>query len=521
MLIHTKSEKILLNVQDPLRITTVIPTARVFDYKGRTLVAVPHRPDEVKILKNLGITAPNPILHYYDWPGQYKPFRAQLLTADFLSSERRAFCLSQMGCGKSMSLLWAYDFLRSIGTLNRALIISPLSTLERTWGDEIFRHFSHLNFSVLHGTRDKRLKLLEQEVDIYLINHDGLKTRGLLYALAQRTDIDLIGVDEIATFRNSSTDRWKCLNTIVNKQVPRWVWGLTGTPTPNAPTDAWAQCKLISPSRVPQYFGRFRDSTMRQATQYKWVPRDNALDIVHDAMQPAIRFKRSDCVDLPPVMYETRHAEMTEAQKKAYKLMLTKLAFEVGEGQVVAVNEAVKASKLVQVCCGSPIDTEGIALHLDCKNRIDVVKEIIEEAGSKVIVFVPFTGALAQVAAELSKSWEVAIVNGATSKHERDQIFGRFQHDSDSLRVLVANAGTMSHGLTLTAANTIVWFAPPNSNEIFEQACARITRPGQKLTQFIVMIEGSDIERRIYERLKNKKRLQGLFLEMVEGERGV
>jgi hypothetical protein len=95
------------------------------------------------------------------------------------------------------------------------------------------------------------------------------------------------------------------------------VWGLTGTPTPNAPTDAWAQCKLISPTRVPKYWGAFRDQVMKQQGPFKWVPRDSALEITKQAMQPSIRFSREDCIDLPPTMYQTREVALTHEQKNA------------------------------------------------------------------------------------------------------------------------------------------------------------------------------------------------------------
>ena len=133
----------------------------------------------------------------------------------------------------------------------------------------------------------------------------------------------------------------------------------------------------------------------------------------------------------------------------------------------------------------------------------------------KVIVFVPLTGALEALAAELRKDWTVEVVHGGTSKTERDRIFSEFQKTPDP-RVLVANAATMSHGLTLTAATTIVWYAPVHSNEIYEQACARVRRPGQTRTTVIAHVAGSDMERRVYQRLKDKQSLQGILLDLMK-----
>lgn len=509
MLVHDKTKKIVLNLRDPNRVTTIIPTAKKFTYKGVELVAVPHKVEETKLLRNLGFDVPGPIKHYYEWSGQYQPFAAQRETAEFLSMQNRAFCLNDMGTGKTLSTLWAFDYLRTQGMANKALVISPLSTLERTWGDEIFRHFPHLNFSVVYGPKERRLKLLSTEADIYLINHDGIKV--IAKELIAKKEIDTIIIDEVASFRNASTDRWKSLHKIIAGRAR--VWGLTGTPTPNAPTDAWAQCRLISPERVPQFYGQWRDAVMKQLTQFKWVARENSTDLVHNAMQPAIRFSREDCIDLPPCIWQERHVPMTAEQKNAYKQMLAKLAMDYEGGQVLAVNEAVKMAKLLQIACGV-VYGEDTEIFIPSKPRIEVVKEIIEEAGTKIIVFVPFKGVLKYVAEELAQDFTVGVISGETPKAERDKIFYSFQQEADP-RVLVAQPAAMSHGLTLTAANTVVWFAPVTSNEIYEQANARVTRPGQKHTQFVVNIEGSDVERRIYARLRDKQKMQGLLLEMV------
>lgn len=513
MLISKSHKKVILNSRHPERITQVIPSAKVMRYRGRDLVVVPHKHEETKVLKNLGYPVINPVKLYYAWPGQHTPFHVQTETAAFLVENNRAFVLNAMGSGKTLATLWAFDYLRSIGQVSKALVISPLSTLERTWADEIFMHTQHLTAHVLYGDRSKRLKLLNEPADIYLINHDGIKIKDLIPILEQRTDIDTIIIDEIAAFRNRN-ERWTALNKIVNFKHVKRVWGLTGTPTPNAPTDAWAQCRLVCPNSVPKYFGRFRDMTMKQITQFKWIPRDDALDTVRQAMQPSIRFSREECVDLPPVMYETRSVELTTEQRKAYNVMLVTLKFEHANGEVLAVNEAVKAMKLVQIATGCVYDTEGGTIQLPNEPRIKVLKEIFEQAEGKVIVFVPFTAALEYVANEMAKDFEVAIVHGGTPKAQRDQIFNDFQ--KGSLRGLIANPATMSHGLTLTAGNTIVWYAPINSADIYDQANHRIIRPGQKLSQFIINIEGTEIERRMYKRLKAKQAMQSVLLDLLK-----
>ncbi len=513
MIISKKSRKVVLNLKHPDRVKTIIPTAKSFVYKGTELVAVPHKMDEVQVLRNLGFKVPSPVEYAYSWSGRYTPFQAQLETTAFLTLNNRAFCLSGMGSGKTLSTLWAYDYLRETGKVRKMLVVSPLSTLERTWADEIFTHFPHLSWSVLYGTKERRLRMLNSDVDIYLINHDGIKV--LEKELIDRKDIDVVTVDEIASFRNASTSRWKALSKIcANRQR---VWGLTGTPTPNAPTDAWAQCRLISPERVPKYAGAWRDLTMRQLSQFKWIPRDNATDLVADAMQPSIRFSREQCVDLPPCMFQTRHVEMTPDQKKTYKEMLTSLYTQLQAGEVTAVNEAIKLQKLVQIAGGVVYGKDGTFLQVSAQSRIDETLEIIEQSGTKVIVFCPYKGMLQYVADEIAKEYSVAIINGEVSKNDRDRIFTDFQCSSEP-HVLVAQPAAMSHGLTLTAASTIIWYAPICSAETYSQANARITRPGQKHSQLIVNIEGSPVERKIYQRLQDKQAAEGLLLDIIRDQ---
>lgn len=518
MLVWPQKKALILKSRSPDRILNTIPTAKTFTVKGTPYVAVPHKPDETRVLRAMGYEAPAPIRHLYDWPGRYKPFTAQREAAAFLSMYPRAFNLSELGTGKSLASLWAYDYLKKIGKVNKALIISPLSTLERTWADEIFQHFPHLECAVLHGSKDKRIKLLKQNVDVYIINHDGVKI--VEPHLKDRPDIDLVIIDEIAqAARNAGTDRWKAINRVVNKQdIRRACWGMTGTPTPNAPTDAWAQCRLVVPEKVPPYFNRFKHQVMKQMSQFVWVPKKEATQIVNEVMQPAVRFTRDECLDLPPLMFETRSVGLTKEQDKAYKEMMSRLRAEADQGEITAVNEAVKMAKLVQIACGVVYANDGSEVTISAKPRIDEVRNIVSAAEGKVIVFVPFVSSVNMVAKELSKDFTVEIIHGGVKKDERDRIFGAFQK-SKSPRVLVAQPAAMSHGLTLTAASTIVWYSCVTSNEVFEQANGRINRPGQKMNNFIIMLEGTPVEQRIYKRLQNKQKMQGALLDEVKAGR--
>lgn len=514
MLIHPESKSIVLRLRDPRRVLATIPTAREVEVQGQRLIAVPHRLDETRVLRNLGIEVPSPILHHYDWPGRYKPFEAQRRTSAFLTLNARAFVLNDMGTGKTLAALWAADYLMTRKLIRRALVVAPLSTLESVWSDEIFQNIPRRTAAVLHGSAERRRRLLRDDYDFYIINHDGVEV--VEKELLSRDDVDLVIVDELDAYRNARNDRWKALNRVINRSTrPMLAWGMTGTPIPNGPDDAWGQARLILPRSVPAWFKQFRDRVMLKVSQYKYVPRADAVDTVYRTLVPAIRIPRDACVDLPPTMYSQRHVQLTDEQSKAYDEMMLKLKAEVDAGQVVAVNEAVKLGKLVQIACGV-LYGDSEEYRIPVSPRIAVVKEIIAQAAGKTIVFVPFTGTLNLLEEELSKEFQVLRVDGGVAPAARRPIFQRFR-DDPAVRVLVAHPDVMSHGLTLVESNTIVWYAPYTKPGVFDQANHRIIRAGQKRSQFIVMIEGSAVERGIYARLKAKQTLQGTLLDLVKG----
>lgn len=514
MLVIEKAKAIALKLNNPNRVLDTIPTAKHISVRGMDLVVAPHRLDEVRVLNNMGIKAPSPILHYYDWPGRFTPFDHQKETAAFLTLNKKGLVLNDIGTGKTQSALWAADYLIRTKQVKKVLILSPLSTLERVWGDGIFLGFPNRSFAVLHGTAERRRRLLRQDVDFYIINHDGFS----IIAEDCHDMFDLVIVDEAAVLRNPSTQRFKFFRKWMASNPETRLWLMTGTPTPNDPTDAWALAKLVDSPNCKHTYTAFRETVMMKIGQWKYVPRPESTDIVKDILQPAVRYTRDECFDLPETIIQTRQVALTAEQQKHYKAMLKDFITEMGsDGTISAVNEAVKVQKLIQIACGVAYGDDGQNIEIDASPRVKLVKEIIEEAGEKVIVFVPLTGTLHMLEKELSKHWTVGVVNGQVSSSKRDVIFKDFQ-DSKDPHVLIAHPGTMAHGLTLTTASTIIWYGPVNSNETYVQANGRIERIGKNKTSNLIHIEATDLEHRAYERLKNKQKLQGLLLDMIQEE---
>ncbi len=473
-------------------------------------ILLDHGMQETRLLRNLGYDAPAPILSQYDWRGT-KPFESQIETAALLTMNKRAYVLSTMGTGKTRASLYAADYLISSAQARRFLIVAPLSTLTPTWMNEIFFNFHNRSAVVLHGTRKKRQQLLAEEHDFYIINHDGVQV--VLPELLDRPDIDGVILDELAMYRDASTDRWKVIRKVLNQR--EFVWGLTGSPTPNAPTDAYAQIKLLQPSKVGS-FTRFRDDTMRKVTQFKWVPKKTSPDYVHKLMQPSVRYRLEDCWDIPDTTYSDRILPMSKVQETFYRRLNLAAEAAYAEHSITAANEGVVMNKLLQVACGYVYTDNQRVLGLQPKAKLAELDNILQETERKVIIFVPYTHALRSVAAHVSQRNEIAVVDGSVSKGERDRIFYEFQHAATP-RVIVAHPKTMSHGLTLTESNTIVWFCPFPSLDVYSQANARIVRTGQMHKTNIIHLQSTPVEKKVFARLRSNERVQGALLELYEG----
>ena len=277
----------------------------------------------------------------YLWPRERslipQPFAHQRETTAFMVSNPHSYVLNDIGTGKTMSALWTADLLMEVGAGKRALIVAPLSTLERVWGDAMFFHFKHRTFSVLHGSAERRKKLLAQPRDFYIINHDGIGV--IAKELRERPDIDIVIIDELAVYRNRQTAKWKVLDALLYGATggPKpWVWGMTGTPIPNSPEDAYGQCKLITPTTVPKFFTQWRNMVMDHQSTYVWTPRAESLTVVHKVMQPAIRFSRDECLDLPDEIHTTLDVELSTDQTRHYKLMAKELHTEVESGKITS-----------------------------------------------------------------------------------------------------------------------------------------------------------------------------------------
>jgi len=295
---------------------------------------------------------------------------------------------------------------------------------------------------------------------------------------------------------------------------------MTGTPAAQSPVDAYGLAKLVNPKMVPRFFGAFREMVMYKVTQFKWQPKPNAVDTVFNCLQPAIRFTKEQCMDLPELVYTKREVELTAQQKKYYKELKDEMVSVAAGEQITAANAAVGMNKLLQVSCGAVYTDSGETVEFDIKNRYKVLREVIDESSQKVLIFVPFKHVIDMLVEKLNKDGITnAIIRGDVSAAKRTDIFKRFQNDPDP-RVLVIQPQAAAHGVTLTAANTIVWWGPVSSLETYAQANARVHRSGQKHPCSVIQLQGSPVEKRMYALLDGRidihTKIIDLYNEILE-----
>jgi len=503
--------QLVMCVDRPETILKAIPASRLQHLNGRGFVVVPHTADVVKVLRNIGLKPPLIELDGFTYTGRHQPFKHQRVSTQFLVTHKRAFNLSDMGTGKTKAALWAAEYLMQHGIIKRVIIACPLSVIS-VWEEEAWNTVPHRSIMRLTGSRQSRIDKLNKGAEICVINHDGLVT---ISEEIEAAKFCLLIGDEASAYRNPSTRRYRRLKKLV-ATIP-WLWLMTGTPAPKAPTDAFGLIKLINPGSFPAGLGVFREITMMKVANFKWVPKPIASAFVFEHLQPAVRFKKSECLDLPPVTHVNRLCELSDQQKKAYRLMKARMVMEKVEGErITAANAAVKLLKLTQICCGVIKDNAGLHYKLDCTNRLKLLDDTIEEAGNKAIVFVPYLGVMDMVQKFLKeKGYTTGLVNGSVSERERTKIFDEFQRGD--MEVLIAHPRTAAHGLNLTASAYIIWYAPIFSAEQYLQANNRIDRPGQTKNMTIAHIIATPLEAGLYRALWGQVSMQSAILEQYEG----
>ena len=403
-----------------------------------------------------------------------------------------------------------------LGKVRRVLVLCPLSIMHSAWMGDLNNSIIHRSAVIAHHAQaSRRIEMIQRDYEIVITNYEGLN----LIANEVRNDgrFDLVIVDEANAYKTPTTRRWKSLNSILTPTT--YLWMMTGTPASQSPVDAYGLAKLVNPDGVPRFFTAWRDKVMNKVTLFKWAPKADAKEKVHEALQPAIRFTKAQCLDLPPVVTMTREVQLTPQQAKYYNMLKERMLVQAAGETITAVNAAAALSKLLQISCGAAYTDEKEVVEFDSAPRLGVLEEILEETNRKVLIFALFRSTIDTIHTHLLKRHITAeCIHGSVTPPKRADIIRRFQNEPDP-RVLVMQPQATAHGITLTAADTVVFYGPLMSVEQYIQCIARADRKGQNSDKVTVIhIEGSPIEKKMFKALEGKVSDNLLLTQMFDAE---
>lgn len=434
----------------------------------------------------------------------------------FLVFRRNGCVFASGNTGKTLSALWAADYLMRRGEIRRVLVVCPLSTMQSVWIGDINNSIMHRSAVVAHHPQAmRRVELVQGDYEFVILNYDGLELVG--EAINNDGRFDLIIVDEANAYKNTQTDRWKALARIITPTT--FLWMMTGTPAAQSPVDAFGLAKLVNPNGVPRFQTAWRDKVMYKLTKFKWAPKDDAREQVNAALQPAIRFTKAQCMDLPPVLTETRQVAMTAQQQKYYKLIKDQMMAQAAGTTITAVNAGVVINKLLQISAGAVYGDAQDTVVFDSGPRLKVLTDIVLETDRKVLVFAMFRSCIDTIVEHLEKHGiKTAQIHGGVGQMKRGQIIEDFQ-STNVVKALVMQPYATAHGITLTAADTVVFYGPLTSVEMYLQCIARSDRKGQTADKVTVIhIQSSPVEERLFKAMGSKVNEQALLVGMFEAE---
>lgn len=457
----------------------------------------------------------------YDWPSYQgrKPFKHQRTTVEFQLANLHAFVLNEMGTGKTLSTCWSIDILLRWKVIPCVFVVAPLSILKSAWARELFFNMPHLKYAICHGTPSQKRKVLAMaglDLQIVIINPDGVRNLHDLMMRRPTIGRDLLVIDESTLYKSAQADRTKQMMQLA--ATFKAVWGMSGDVAPNEPTEAWSQAKIVVPQNplLPRYFGQFRDATMYRIDEYRWGVKDGAERLVAAIVQPSIRFMLRECIDLPETIISDMEPELTDEQAAAYEKMKQELYLEVENGEITAANSAVRLMKLVQICAGSVKNDDKGDYDINCKPSLDLLLNVYQNTHTKKMVIVcAFQASFRLLKAFADKHGiKCGMIFGDIGLAERDTYVQQLQNGD--LNWLLIQPQAAAHGLTLTAADHMVWWTLVPSNELYKQTNARIVRPGQVNVQNIIRFIRSPAERHLAKILERRESFSGTTLELLK-----
>ena len=444
----------------------------------------------------------------------YNPHTYQTRLKDFIIANRYAFLTVDMGLGKTVTTLTAVrELLEDYLEASRVLVIAPKSVAENTWTSECAKwdHLQHLRVSVVMGDEKRRVRALEAEADLYVINRENVAW--LTGHLGKDWDFDTVIIDESSSFKNPASQRFKALRR-VRPRIRRVIL-LTGTPSPNGHMDLWAQMWLIDMGeRLGRTLGAYRTRYFRPGRSnghvvYDWHLQPGAADAISAKMQDVtVSLKAEDWLEVPDLIESDIRIALSPTESKAYRDFERDQLVSMDGKDIEAVTAAALANKLLQFTGGAMYDTEH-GWHIVSDAKLRALEDIIESAGDEpVLVFYQFKHELTRLQ-ERFKPLHPVTFSGEPDIL-RDWNTGR-------IRMLLCQPASVQYGLNMqNGGHIIVWYTPTWNLEQYQQANARLHRQGQErpVLCYRLICDGT-IDERVIAAVSSKDHAQESLLAQI------
>lgn len=443
---------------------------------------------------------------------QYNPHSYQQFAAEYIETHPVAAVLLDMGLGKtSITLTALADLLFDSFEIHKVLVIAPLRVASVTWSAEIekWEHLNILQYSVAVGTEAERLTALNTQADIYIINRENVQW--LIEKSGVPFDFDMLVVDELSSFKNYQSKRFKALMK-VRPKVKRAV-GLTGTPSSNGLMDLFAEFKLLDMgARLGRFIGQYRTAYFSPDKRngqivYSYKPLPNAEQQIYEKISDiTISMKSTDHLKMPELISIQYEVKLSEEEKKKYEELKKDLILQLPDGEITAANAASLTGKLSQMANGAVYSDDESILQIHDR-KLDALEDIIESANGKpVLVAYWFRHDLERI----KKRFAVREIK--TSRDIADW-------NNGSIPVAVIHPASAGHGLNLqSGGSALVWFGITWSLELYQQTNARLWRQGQTAETVVIthIIAKGTIDERIVKALKTKDTSQSALIDAVK-----
>lgn len=399
---------------------------------------------------------------------------------------------------------------------HRILVIAPLRVARDTWPDELHKweHLSDLRLSVAVGTETERKAALQAKADIYIINRENvqwfIEDSGIPF------DFDTLVVDELSSFKNHQTKRFRSLMKVRPKVVR--IIGLTGTPSSNGLMDLWAEYRLLDMGqRLGRFIGQYRSTYFTPDKRngqvifsYKPLPFAEK-EIYAKIADITISMKSTDHLIMPELVTAQYPIKLSDKERERYDELRQDLVLKLAGGDVTAANAAALSGKLCQMANGAVYGDDG-AVHYIHDRKLDALEDLIEAANGKpVLVAYWFKHDLERISARL-KDRHISFTKLDTSDSIASWNEGKWP-------VALIHPASAGHGLNLqSGGSTIIWFGLTWSLELYQQANARLWRQGQKAETVVLhhIIAKDTIDERVMKALSAKDKTQTALIDAVK-----